>query len=77
VERHRKAGDFRANGYFNGIDVTDEPSLLVLVAPLLLFHRTLDRLTAVLPKTVPLLQIGINQTWKRKIKILRRKGTLS
>jgi hypothetical protein len=77
VERHRKAGDFTTNGYFGGIEIRDEPSLLVLVAPLLLFHRTLDRLTAMLPKTVPLLQIGINQTWKRKIKILRRKGPLS
>lgn len=76
VERHRKAGDFKANGYFKGLEVRDEPSLLVLVAPLLMFHRTLDRMTMVLPKTLPLLQIGINQSWKRTIKILRRKGPL-
>jgi hypothetical protein len=76
VERHRKAGDFEANGYFKGIEIREEPALLVLVAPLLLFHRTTERLLAMLPPTLPLLQIGINQTWKGKIKILRRQGPL-
>jgi hypothetical protein len=76
VERHRKAGDFEANGYFAGMTIRDEPALLVLVAPLLLFHRTMDRLLKMLPATLPLLQIGVNQTWKRRIKILRRKGPL-
>ena len=30
-----------------------------------------------LPEDVPLVEIGINQTWKRKIKVLRRKGMVS
>ena len=76
VERHRKAGDFQAKGYFRGLDVRDEPALLVVVAPLLAFHRTLDGLVSMLPRNLPLMQIGINQSWKREIKILRRKGTL-
>jgi len=76
VERHRKAGDFSSNGYFKGIEIRDEPALLVMVAPLLSFHRTLDRLTALLPRELPMLQIGISQAWKRGIKVLRRKGAL-
>ena len=76
VERHRKAGDFQANGYFKNIRVRNEPALLVMVAPLLSFHRSLARLVAVLPPTLPLLQVGLNQTWKREIKVLRRKGAL-
>ena len=76
VERHRKAGDFSSNGYFNNIEIRDEPALLVMVAPLLSFHRTLDRLTAFLPRELPMMQIGINQAWKRGIKVLRRKGAL-
>jgi hypothetical protein len=47
-----------------------------MVAPLLSFHRSLGRLLAVLPPTLPLLQVGINQTWKQEIKVLRRKGAL-
>lgn len=76
VERHRKAGDFTAKGYFRGLEIRDEPALLVVVAPLLAFHRTMDRLVSALPREVPLMQVGINQSWKREIKILRRKGAL-
>ena len=76
VERHRKAGDFTSNGYFKDIEIRDEPALLIIVAPLLSFHRTLDRLTAFLPRELPMMQIGINQGWKREIKVLRRKGAL-
>ena len=76
VERHRIAGDFRANGYFRNIEIRDEPAILVMVAPLLSFHRSLSKMTAVLPPALPVLQIGINQSWKKEIKILRRKGAL-
>jgi hypothetical protein len=76
VERHRKAGDFQAKGYFHGLDIRDEPALLLVVAPLLAFHRSLDGLLELMPRNLPFTQIGINQSWKREIKILRRKGTL-
>ncbi len=77
VERHRKAGDFLQKGYFAGRTLKNEPALLVLVAPLLAYHKTAGRLIATLPAEVPLLEIGINQTWKWEIKVLRRKGMLS
>src|SRR5262249_17735565 len=66
VERHRKAGDFQRKGYFSGRTLKDAPALLVLVAPLLTFHKSTGRLLSVLPREVPLMEIGINQTWKRK-----------
>jgi hypothetical protein len=74
VERHRKARDFQAKGYFHGCDLLDEPALLVLVAPLLSYHKTVGRMITVLPADVPLVEIGINQLWKKQIKILRRKA---
>jgi hypothetical protein len=58
------------------LEIRNEPALLLVVAPLLAFHRTLDTLVAELPLNLPWTQIGINQSWKREIKILRRKGTL-
>jgi hypothetical protein len=76
VERHRKAGDFQQKGYFRGCRLRDERALLVVVAPLLAFHRTFPLLMSVVPKTIPILEVGINQTWKRGIKILRRRGPL-
>jgi hypothetical protein len=77
VERHRKAGDFLPKGYFAGLTLKDEPTLLVLLAPLLEYHKTASRLIAMLPREVPLMEIGINQSWKQEIKVLRRKGMLS
>src|SRR5215831_10493590 len=40
VERHRKAGDFERSGYFSDCKLRDQPALLVLVAPLLTYHKT-------------------------------------
>jgi hypothetical protein len=74
VERHRKAGDFERKGYFAGCNLRDQPALLVLVAPLLAYHKTSSRMIALLPADVPLIEIGINQLWKKQIKVLRRKG---
>jgi hypothetical protein len=76
AERHRQAGDFQRKGYFKGCNVRNDPAVLVLAAPLFAFHRTLPRLIAVLPREIPLLEIGINQDWKKAIKILRRRGSL-
>ena len=76
VERHRQAGDFQNKGYFRGIRLAHEPALLVLAAPLLSFHKSLKRMTSVFPKDLSLLQLGLNQGWKREIKILRRQGLL-
>jgi hypothetical protein len=77
VERHRKAGDFQNNGYFAGCNLQDAPALLILVAPLLAYHKTAGRLIAMLPADVPLMEVGINQNWKKHIKVLRRKGMVS
>ena len=76
VERHRQARDFQQKGYFKGCSIRDEAAILVLVAPLLAFHKTLAYLRPALPGSIPLMEIGINQTWKREIKILRRRGSL-
>jgi hypothetical protein len=77
VERHRKSNDFLMKGYFKGCQLKDQPAVLVLVAPLLAYHRSAGRLISVLPDSVPLLEIGINQNWKRRVKILRRRGIVS
>jgi hypothetical protein len=77
VERHRKAGDFQRSGYFSGSRVRDEHSLLILVAPLLAYHKTSRQLIDSLPADVPLMEIGLNQAWMKEIKVLRRQGMVS
>jgi hypothetical protein len=77
VERHREAGDFQSKGYFPGCHLRDEPAALILVAPLLAYHKTAGQMIALFPATVPVMEIGINQAWKKQIKVLRRKGMVS
>jgi hypothetical protein len=77
VEKHRRNGDFQRHGYFSGRGLTNEPAVLVLVAPLLAYHKTAGRMIANLPADVPLMEIGLSQSWKRQIKVLRRKGMVS
>jgi hypothetical protein len=72
VEKHRKQHDFETKGYFRGRTLRHEPPMLVLVAPLLAFHRTFQRLIRFFPKSVSVMQIGINQAWKKDLKVLRR-----
>ena len=76
MERHRKVGDFSRKGYFSGCTLRNEPAVLVLVAPLLTYHKTVGRVMGALPAEAPLIEIGINQSWKRQIKVLRRRGML-
>jgi len=77
VEKHRRTGDFQNRGYFPGRRIADEPAMLVLVAPLLAYHKSSSRMISALPAEVPLMEIGISQSWKRQIKVLRRKGMVS
>jgi hypothetical protein len=76
VERHRLAGDFQRGGYFPGVTIQDEPALLIVVAPLLSFHKTFDRMVAFFPGKTPLVQVGVADTWKKNIRVLRRKGAV-
>jgi hypothetical protein len=76
VERHRRAGDFKAAGYFTGIGLQDAPALLIVTAPLLAFHRTFDRMMEFIPPEVPWMQVGLDRAWKKEIRVLRRKGAV-
>ena len=53
VERHRRSRDFENKGYFAGKTLKDEPAVLVLVAPLLAYHKTAGRMIATLPPQIP------------------------
>jgi len=44
---------------------------------LLAYHKTSHLLTTLLAPALPLLEIGLNQAWKKEIKVLRRRGVLS
>ena len=72
VEWHRSRGDFHRRGYFEGLSLIDAPPLLYLVAPLFRFHETTKLIAASIHERVPVYRIGINEDWRRGVKVLLR-----
>ena len=72
VEWHRSRGDFHRRGYFEGLSLTDAPPLLYLVAPLFRFHETTKLIAAAIHERVPVYRIGINEDWRRRVRVLLR-----
>jgi hypothetical protein len=72
VEWHRARGDFYRRGYFEGFPLIDSPPLLYLVAPLFRFHETTRLIAASIDKRVPLYRIGINEDWRKGVRVLLR-----
>lgn len=72
VEWHRVRGDFQRRGYFEGLNLIDAPPLLYLVAPMFRFHETTKLLAASIHQRVPIYRIGINEDWRRGVRVLMR-----
>jgi hypothetical protein len=72
VEWHRSRGDFHRRGYFEGLDLIDEPAMLYLVAPLFRFHETTRLIAGSISERVPVYRIGINEDWRRGVRVLLR-----
>ena len=73
VEALRKQGKFQDSGYFRGMTIADAPPLLYLVVPAFRFHSTTTRLLRYLDSTITVMQIGINDQWRKGIQVLFRR----
>lgn len=72
VEWHRARGDFHRRGYFEDLSLIDAPPLLYLVAPLFRFHQTTKLVAGSIHERVPVYRIGLNEDWRRELKVLVR-----
>jgi hypothetical protein len=73
IRRHQLAGDFARCGYFSGVELSSEPPLVWLVAPGLHFHPASEILARYLAPEIQLTRIGINESWRRGIKVVFRR----
>jgi hypothetical protein len=64
---------FRKHGYFQGIELSDQPPLLYLVAPALRVHPSTDVVLKHFSPRVPWELIGINEDWRKRRKVIFRK----
>jgi hypothetical protein len=72
VRRHQREGDFERNGYFSGMELDSKPPFVWLVAPALQFHSTIDTLLKYLSPEIHITRIGINENWRRGLKVTFR-----
>lgn len=72
IRRLQLAGDFQRAGYFPGIELNSAPPLVWLVAPGLHFHSSCEILPRYLVPEIHITRIGINQNWRRGLKVVFR-----
>lgn len=72
VRRHQREGDFQRCGYFPGIELNAQPPLIWLVAPGLRFHPATDTLLKYLAPEIQVTRIGLNENWRRGLKVVFR-----
>ncbi|MGO8788256.1 MAG: hypothetical protein ACLQVL_12860 [Terriglobia bacterium] len=63
---------FQEFGYFQDFELSDAAPLLYLVSPAFRFHSTNEKLLRYFDRKIPVILIGINDTWRKEIKVLFR-----
>lgn len=76
VRWHHAQEDLARYGYFPGIELDPKPPLLFLVAPALHFHPASDAILSCLNSEIELFRVGVNEHWRRGVKIMLRQGRI-
>jgi hypothetical protein len=72
VNWHLERGEFEANGYFPGITLRNIPPRLLLVAPALEFHPSIEGILSYFSKAVEVERIGLGIHWRSRLEIMFR-----
>ena len=72
VRWHLERGEFAANGYFAGREISAEPPRLCLVAPALDFHPTNETILKYFSPEVHAERIGVGIEWRQELKVIHR-----
>lgn len=72
VRRHLELGEFRAYGYFPGVEIQQAPPLVYLVAPALRFHPATGTLLTQLAPEIEFVRVGLTESWRRGVRVVSR-----
>ncbi len=72
VKWHLDRGEFRAAGYFPGVELLTQAPRLLLVSPSLEFHPTTESLLAFFAPSIHVERIGLGMDWRRKLQVVFR-----
>jgi hypothetical protein len=68
----QKREQFQQFGYFQGCELSGAPPLLYLVSPAFRFHSSTEKLLRYFDRNIEVVLIGINDSWRKEIKVLFR-----
>ncbi|MEO8725540.1 MAG: hypothetical protein ABI383_05400 [Acidobacteriaceae bacterium] len=73
VRYHQQRGEFAQFGYFDGIELSPQPPLLLLVAPALHIHPSTDTLLRYLSPDIDCTVVGLDERWRQELRVVFRK----
>src|SRR5215207_2644898 len=72
VEAQRRAGHIARARLFGDAELSDEPPLLYLVAPMLRFHRSFHTLARCVTPGIETYRLDLNEDWRASVRVVRR-----
>jgi hypothetical protein len=73
VRWHQQRGEFQRFGYFAGRELSQEPPLLMLVAPALHIHPATDTLLRYLSPEIEWQVVAVDERWREGVRVTFRK----
>lgn len=70
---HQQRGEFGHYGYFPGLSLSPQPPLLLLVAPSLRVHPSVDTVLRYLSPKIDWTLAGVDERWRERIRVVFRK----
>jgi hypothetical protein len=72
VAHFAASGEFAAKGYFPGVALTTQPPRLLLAAPSLEFHPSIETVLSYFSRRIEVQRIGLSANWRNEIKVMFR-----
>lgn len=72
ISTHHRAGNIARARLFGDVEISDEPPLVYLVAPMLRFHRAFTTLARAINPQIELYRFDINEDWRTGVRAMRR-----
>lgn len=73
IEKQRVAGNLK--GLFGKLPISNEPSLVYLVAPHSAFHKDFQILAETVSEQIEIYRFDLNENWRERVKVVERRKT--
>jgi hypothetical protein len=72
ISTYHRAGHIKRARLFGDAEISDEPPLVYLVAPMLSFHRSFQTLARCITPEIEIYRYDLNEDWRAGVRVMRR-----